>query len=117
MPNSQSYAQGNRVSDLDHVPSAKPAKAQLPDAYSVLSGRLLRGAIARTGLSQKEAMTALGFEHKGGFSEALSGRRQIGIHRLMRQEAAGILREFVILMSLEQGMCEVERVVRFKEAI
>jgi len=78
--------------------------------------RLLRMAIARTGLSHKEAMDALGVNDKGYFSRMLDGQETFSIRRLLRPEAHAIWCELIFLSAQECGM-EVERVIRMKERV
>jgi hypothetical protein len=105
----------HRADLLNSLPSPRMAQAK-PDLNFLQKGaRLVRRAIARSGLSQKEAMAALGVEHESQFSEMLDGKQKLWIHRLLAPEAAPIWKELIVLAALEAG-CEVERVVRIRES-
>lgn len=96
--------------------SVKPRQAKASLDLNDVEGatRLLRGAIARTGMSQKEAMDALGVSDKGYFSRMLDGAETLSIRRLLRREAQAIWCELIFLSAQECGM-EVERVIRIRE--
>ena len=108
-------AQAHRANLLNSVPRPRMAKAKADLNFLQNAARLLRLAIARTGLSQKEAMAALGVEHASQFSEMLDGKQKLWMHQLLTAEAAPIWRELIVLAALEAG-CEVERVVRIRES-
>lgn len=112
----QSLLQTAHESLLNRVHKASPAKANLDGNFVHTSAQFLRKAIDKTGMNQDEAMRALGFTHKGQFCELLDGTRKLWTHTLLRTEAASIRRELLILTLLEEGTCEVERVVRIKES-
>ena len=112
----QSLLQTAHESLLNRVHKPTAAKAKLDVNFVHTSARLLRTAISKTGMNQDEAMRALGYEHKGQFCELLDGTRKLWAHQLLRTEAAAIRRELLILTLLEEGTCEVERVVRIKES-
>jgi hypothetical protein len=96
-------------------PKPRMAKAKLDLNFVQNGGKLLRVAIARSGLSQKEAMGALGITHAGRFSEMLDGKQKLWMHQLLRPEAAAIWKELLVLAASACG-CEVERIVRIKES-
>lgn len=110
----QSLPQVDRVARLNRVPKATPAKANVPENEVHSSARLLRQAIDLTGMNQDEAMTALGFTHKGQFSEALDGKRKLWAHQLLR--ASAICAQLLILKLQRDGTCQVERVIKIKES-
>lgn len=114
---SASLPQPSRAEQLNRVHKAKPVKANLDANFVHTASRLLRRAIANTGMNQDEAMRALGFEHKGQFSETLDGTRKLWAHQLLQPSARAIRRELLVLVMLEEGGCEVERTIRIKEAI
>lgn len=107
--------QTRRDALLNSVRSPEPIKAKVDENFVHNASRLLRKAIGKTGMSHDEAMDALGFVHKGEFSEALDGKRKIWLHQLLRREAVAIRRELLILSEVEQGTGTVERVVRLTE--
>lgn len=107
--------QSGRDALLNRVHRAAPAKANLDVNEVHNAARLLRAAIARTGMNQDEAMRALGFKHKGEFSEALDGVRKLWAHQLLRKEARAIRKQLLVVSMLEEGACEVEHIVRMKE--
>lgn len=98
---------------LKRVDRPSPAKAVLLNNVEI-SGKLLRAAIMRAGLSQKEAQDALDVEDKGQFSRMLDGKETLGVHRLLRKEARAIWREVIFLSAKECGF-EVEQCLRFRE--
>ncbi len=98
---------------LKRVDRPSPARAGLLNAVES-GGKLLRLAIMRAGLSQKEAQDALGVEDKGQFSRMLDGKEKLGIHQCLRIEAVAIWRE-IIFLSAEHAGCEIERVIKIKE--
>lgn len=107
---------------LNDVPRPTAAKAkpvlnsvQHEDALREI-GQLLRFAIMRAGLTQQQAMDALGIEHKSQFSEMLDGKQKLWLHQLMRAEARPIWKELLVIVVERAGECEVERVIRIKEA-
>src|SRR5689334_18836471 len=106
--------QTRRDALLNSVRSPEPVRAKLDVNEVHSASRLLRLAIARTGMSHKEAMDALGIEHKSEFSQMLDGTRKIWVHQMLRPEAAAIWKELLIIAACEAG-CEVERVIRIKE--
>lgn len=100
---------------LKRVDRPSPAKVQrLNRVETVEIGTLLRLAIMRAGLSQKEAQDALGVEDKGQFSRMLDGKETLSVHRLLRPEAADIWRELVMVSARQSGFA-VERVIRWTE--
>lgn len=100
---------------LNSVRRPDPVKAKVDENFVYNASRLLRQAISDAGLSHDEAMDALGFKHKGEFSEALDGKRKLWLHQLLRKEAKPIRRELLILAEIEEGTAKVERVVRLTE--
>lgn len=98
---------------LKHVDRLSPAKASLLNGVEI-TGKLLRAAIMRAGLSQKEAQDALGVEDKGQFSRMLDGKETLGVHRLLTDRARPIWREVIFLSAKDCGF-EVERCLRFRE--
>jgi hypothetical protein len=100
---------------LNSVRSPEPIKANLDVNFVHTSGRLLRLAVARTGLSHKEAMDALGVEHKSEFSEMLDGKRKLWMHQLLRPEAQPIWKELIFVAAQSIPGMTVERVVRLVE--
>lgn len=106
--------QTRRDALLNSVRSAEPAKAKLDVNEVHNAGQLLRKAIACAGLSHKEAMDALGVEHKSEFSEMLDGKRKLWMHQLLREEARPIWRELMALTARQAGYA-VERVIRWTE--
>lgn len=96
-------------------PKPRMARAKLDLNFVQHASKLLRLAIARSGLSHKEAMVALGVEHAGQFSEMLDGKQKLWVHALLRPEARGIWLELIVLTANESG-CSVERVVRISES-
>lgn len=111
----QSIPQVTVVDPRNRFPKPRMAQAKLDLNFVQNAGRLLRMAIARSGLSQKEAMTALGVEHAGQFSEMLDGKQKLWVHALLRPEAQGIWKELIVLAAQECG-CEVERVIKIRES-
>lgn len=110
-----SLPQANAQTLLNNVRKPVPAKANLDENDVRTSARLLRKAIERTGMTQDQAMEALGFRHKGDFSEALDGIRKLWAHQLLRPKAASIRKQLLILSALADGSCEVESVIRIRE--
>lgn len=111
----QTMPQADRTAQLNSVRKASPAKANLTENCVRIAGQLLRRAIEHTGMTYEDAQHALGFAHKGDFSEALDGKRKLWAHQLLRPEARRIRKELLILSALEDGDCEVERTIRIKE--
>jgi hypothetical protein len=109
-----SLPQGRRADLLNTLPKPRMVKAKPDLNFLQNGGRLLRLAIARSGLSQKEAMAALGIDHESQFSEMLGGKQKIWMHQMLRPEAAAIWKELLVIAACEAG-CEVERIVRIKE--
>lgn len=101
---------------LKQVDRPSPAKvSHLNTVENEQVPALLRLAIMRAGLSHKEAQDALGVEDKGQFSRMLDGKENLSIHRLLRPSARPIWLEIIFLSANGCG-CEVERIVRIKEA-
>lgn len=99
---------------LNSVPKHAVPQAKADLNFVQSASRMLRLAIARTGLSQKEAMAALGVEHASQFSEMLDGKQKLWVHALLRPEAEPIWRELIVIAAEECG-CEVERTIRIRE--
>lgn len=96
-------------------------KPRMPKAKADLNflrtaAKLLRLAIARTGMSQKEAMAALGIDHAGQFSEMLDGKQKLWVHSLLTVDALPIWRELIVLAAMDAG-CKVYRVVEIPEEL
>lgn len=104
-----------RAALLQGVEKAEPAKAKLDLQELENGGRLLRRAIACAGLSAKEAAYLLGVGDASQFNRMLDGVEKFPVHLLLRKSARPLLHELLILISIEQGNCVVERVVRIKE--
>ena len=100
---------------LNTVRKPAPAEAKLDVNEVHTIGKLLRLAIARTGMSHKEAMDALGVEHKSEFSEMLDGKRKLWVHQLLRPEAAEIWRELVMVRARQSGFV-IRRVIEWEES-
>lgn len=99
---------------LKRVDRPSPARAHLLN--DVEAGKLLRLAIMRAGLSQKEAQDALGVEDKGQFSRMLDGKETLGVHRFLRPEAEAIWKELIFVAAASIEGMTVERVVRLVES-
>lgn len=99
---------------LKRVEQLSPAR--VTGLNDVETGRLLRLAIMRAGLSQKEAQDALGVEDKGQFSRMLDGKETLGVHRFLRAEARPIWREVIFIAAQSIPGMTVERVVRLVES-
>lgn len=91
------------------------AKAKPDLNFLQRSSQLLRKAVARTGLSQKEAMAALGVDHESQFCEMLDGKQKLWMHQLLRPEAAAIWTELVFVAAQSTPRMTVERIVRLVE--
>lgn len=98
---------------LKRLERPSPAKAGLLNGVES-GGKLIRLAIMRAGLSQKEAQDALGVEDKGQFSRMLDGKEKLGLHQCLRPEAKAIWLELIFLSANYVG-CEVERCIKVKE--
>jgi predicted XRE-type DNA-binding protein len=109
-----SMTESRRDALLNSVPKPTMARAKPDLNFIQNASRMLRLAIARTGLSQKEAMAALGVEHASQFSEMLDGKQKLWVHALLRPEAHAIWQELIVIAAEECG-CEVERTIRIRE--
>lgn len=112
---SSSLAHSAGAGPRNSFPKPRMVKAKLDLNFVQNGGRMLRQAIARSGMSQKEAMAALGVEHAGQFSEMLDGKQKLWVHTLLRPEAQGIWKELLVIAAQEAG-CEVERVIKIRES-
>lgn len=100
---------------LNSVRTGEPMKAKLDVNEVHTAGRLLRLAIARAGMSHKEAMDALGVEHKSEFSQMLDGTRKLWVHQLLREEAKPIWKELIFVAAASIEGMTVRRVVELVE--
>jgi hypothetical protein len=112
---SHSLSQSERLDHLKRVDRPSPAKATLLNGVET-SGQLLRLAIMRAGLSQKEAQDALGVDDKGQFSRMLDGKEGLSVHRLLRPGAELIWKELIFLTAAAIPGMSVERIVRLVES-
>jgi hypothetical protein len=110
-----SLPQGRRDALLNGIEKPKMARAKLNLNFIENGGRLVRLAYHRAGLSQKEAMAALGVDDPGQFNRMVDGKEKLWLYLLLRPEAAAIWKELLVIAACEAG-CEVERVVRIKES-
>lgn len=101
---------------LQELEKPRAAKAKLNLQELEHGGRLLRAAIANAGLTPKEAAYLCGVQDASQFNRMLDGVEKFPVHLLLRVSTRVILRELLILAAQEHGSCEVERVVRFREA-
>lgn len=105
-----------RADLLQTIEKPRPAKAKVPLQDLENGGRLLRLAIAHAGLTPKEAAYLCSVADASQFNRMLDGIEKFPVHVLLRPAARPILHELLILVSVEQGSCTVERVVRIREA-
>lgn len=111
-----SMVQSRRSLLLNSLPKPRMVKAK-PDLNFLQNGsQLLRTAVARTGLSNKEAMAALGVDHESQFCEMLDGKQKLWMHQLLRPEAQIIWKELIFLAAQAIPGMTVERVVRLVES-
>lgn len=94
-------------------PRAAKAKLDLQDLEK--AARLLRLAIAKAGLTPKEASALVDVNDASQFNRMLDGIEKFPVHLLLNVKARIILRELLIQALKDSGECEVERVVRIKE--
>lgn len=99
---------------LNRIQKPRMAKAKPDLNFLQNASRLLRQAIADSGLSHKQAMAALGVEHESQFSEMLDGKQKLWMHQLLRDEARPIWRELMAITARQAGYA-VERVIRWTE--
>jgi len=92
------------------------AKAKPDLKFLHTSSQLLRKAVARTGLSNKEAMAALGVDHESQFCEMLDGKQKLWVHQLLRPEAQAIWKELIFVAAQSIPGMTVERIVRLVES-
>jgi hypothetical protein len=98
---------------IEHAPMVK---AKLDLNFIENGGRLVRLAYHRAGLTQKEAMVALGVDDPGQFHRMLEGKEKLWMHQLLRPEAAAIWRELIFVAAQSIPGMTVERVVRLVES-
>lgn len=79
------------------------------------AAKLLRQAIAKAGLTPKEASALVDVNDASQFNRMLDGIEKFPIHLLLNVKARAILRELLIQSMVESGECEVERTIRIKE--
>jgi hypothetical protein len=104
-----------RADLLQRIERARPAKAKLNLNFLENGGRLLRLAYHRAGLSQKEAMAALGIDDPAQFNRMLAGKEKLWMHQFLRPEAEAIWKELIFVAAQSIPGMSVERIVRLVE--
>lgn len=111
-----SMAHAHRQGLLQGIERPRPAKAKLDLQDLEKAARLLRLAIAKAGLTPKEASALVDVNDASQFNRMLDGIEKFPVHLLLSHKARVILRELLIQTMVESGECQVERVVRIKES-
>jgi hypothetical protein len=101
---------------LQTIERARPAKAKLVLQDLESAARLLRQAIAKAGLTPKEASALVDVNDASQFNRMLDGIEKFPVHLLLNHKARVILRELLIQALVEDGTCDVERTIRIREA-
>lgn len=112
----QTMPQSRRVDLLNTLEKPRMARAKLNLNFIENGGRLVRLAYHRAGLSQKEAMAALGIDDPGQFNRMLDGKEKLWMHQLLRPEAQAIWKELIFVAAQSIPGMTVERVVRLVES-
>jgi len=105
-----------RLDLLQRMEKPRPAKAKLDLNFIESGGHLLRMAYHRAGLSQKEAMAALGVDDPAQFNRMLAGKEKLWMHQFLRPEAQAIWKELIFIAAQSIPGMTVERVVRLVES-
>jgi hypothetical protein len=111
-----SVAAARRSGLLQTIERARPAKAKLALQDLERAARLLRLAIAKAGLTPKEASALVDVNDASQFNRMLDGIEKFPIHLLLNLKARVILRELLIQAMAESGDCTVRRVIDIKES-
>jgi hypothetical protein len=91
-------------------------KAKLDLNFLESGGKLVRLAYQRAGMSQKEAMAALGIDDPAQFNRMLAGKEKLWMHQFLRPEAQTIWKELIFIAAQSIPGMTVERVVRLVES-
>lgn len=105
-----------RADLLQSIEKPRMARAKVNLNFIENGGRLVRLAYHRAGLSQKEAMAALGIEDPAQFNRMLDGKEKLWMHQFLRPEAEPIWKELVFIVAQSIPGMSVERIVRLVES-
>jgi hypothetical protein len=97
------------------VDKPRPAKANLPLQDLETAARLLRVAIAKAGLTPKEASALVDVADASQFNRMVAGLEKFPMHRLLQPKARVILRELLIQSMLDAGDVTVETTIKIRE--
>lgn len=114
MPNSMHSTR--REALLNSIEKPRMLRAKLDLNFIENGGKLVRLAYHRAGLSQKEAMAALGIDDPGQFNRMLDGKEKLWMHQLLQPSAHAIWKELIFIAAQSIPGMTVERIVRMVES-